>query len=377
VGVGLVGVCVVLWLLRGALDPAPPSTTVRAGTPSRSGTSSGSAPPAPGPTAQPVAPELPPAPEAPLLRGHDAVDPCTAAWEPAIPAGYTTVIADGITVAWLPGEPVASGPYDVALQPTAVAYLVNGLLEEAAALTGTLRREHLTVIVDPSKDSFLAHTGSPAWSDGVYDGGAVRLAVRSNAELGVLIATLRHELMHAQLHTTVGCMPAWLNEGLAMYFAGTAPIRPWIKMLRSPDAFDLTALQIPSLSAMPADRAERAYAESLAMIVFLVERSGPPGIPAAVHALRAASREAPRAGLDLWERLYPGAGHHEVLSALAHKIFGVALGSELEDIFKGAVCCHGLRAVTELACRGTPLRPDRTSWIDQTTTPRTACSATW
>jgi len=374
--VGLVGVCVVLWLLRGALDPAPsPPATVHAGAASRSGSSTPTPPPAS--TPQPAAPELLPPPEPPPLRGHDAVDPCTAAWEPAIPAGYATVIADGITVAWLPGEPVSSGPYDVALQPTAVAYLVNGLLEEAAALTGTLRRERLTVIVDPSKDSFLAHTGAPAWSEGEYDGGAVRLAVRSSAELGVVIATLRHELMHAQLHTTVGCMPAWLNEGLAMYFAGTAPIRPWIKMLRSPDTFDLTALQIPSLAAMPADRADRAYAESLAMIVFLVERSGPPGIPAAVHALRAASREAPRAGLDLWERLYPGAGHHEVLSALAHKIFGVALGSELDDVFKGAVCCHGLRAVNELACRGTPLRPDRTSWLDQTTTPRAACSATW
>lgn len=375
--VGLVGVCVGLWLLRSALDPAaPPAPARHAGATPRPASSAAM----PVPMPPPAVPELPPPPEAPPLRGHDTVDPCTAGWEPAIPPGYATVMADGITVAWSPGEPgepVRQGPYDVAVQPTAIAYLVNGLLEEAAALTGTVRRDHLTVIVDPSKDSFIARTGAPPWSDGIYDGGAVRLAARPTAELGAQITTLRHELMHAQLHTTAGCMPSWFNEGMAMYFAGTAPIRAWLKMLRSPDTFDLTALQIPSLAAMPSDRAERAYAESLAMIVFVVARAGEPGLAAAVRTLRAAAREAPRAGLDLWERLYPGAGHREVLDTLAHKVFGIALGSDLEAIFRGAVCCHGLRSVNELGCRGAPLRPDKTSWLDQTSSPRATCSATW
>jgi hypothetical protein len=376
--VGLLGIGVVLWLLRGALDPEPPAaSTVRASVATRSG-SSAAMPTTPAmPASQPAVPELPPAPEPPPLRGHDTVDPCTAGWEPAIPAGYDTVIADGITVAWLPGELTNPGPYDVALKPTAIAYLVNGLLEEAAQLTGTPRRERLTVIVDPSRESFLARSGAPAWSDGVYDGGAVRLEARPSAELGVQLPTLRHELMHAQLHATVGCMPSWLNEGLAMYFAGPPPIRPWLGMLRSPDAFDLTALEVPSLAAMPDDRAERAYAQSLAMIVFIVERTGEPGVRAAVGALKTLSRESPRGGMDLWEHLYPGAGNGVVLDALAHKIFGVTPGSELARIFQGAICCHGLRAVNELGCRGAPLRPDKTSWLDQTSSPRAVCSATW
>jgi hypothetical protein len=322
-------------------------------------------------------PELPPRPEPPPLHGHDTVDPCTAGWESAIPSGYDTVIVDGITVAWLPGERTNPGPYDVAFTPTSVAYLVTGLLEEAAQLTGTPRRELLTVIVDPSRESFLARSGAPAWSDGIYDGGAVRLEVKPSADLGVQIPTLRHELMHAQLHATVGCMPSWLNEGLAMYFAGSPPARLWVRMLRSPDTFDLTALEVPSLATMPEDRAERAYAESLAMVVFIVERTGEPGLRAAVRALGTLSRESPRGALDLWERLYPGAGHPEVLDSLARKIFGVTPGSELDDIFKGAICCYGLRAVNELGCRGAPLRPDKTSWLDQTSSPRAMCSATW
>jgi len=369
--IGFLGVCVVLWLLRGALDPAPPPppAALHPGVATRSGSTAV-------PTSPPAIPELPPPPEAPPLGGHDTVDPCTAGWEPTIPSGYDTAIADGITVAWLPGELTNPGPYDIALKPTAVAYLVNGLLEEAAQLTGTNRREHLTVIIDPSRESFLARAGAPAWSDGIYDGSAIRLAVRPSAELGVQISTLRHELMHAQLHAAVGCMPSWFNEGLAMYFAGAPPVRQWVRMLRNPDAYDLTALQVPSLAAMPDDRAERAYAESLAMIVFIIERAGEPGLPAAVRALRTLSR-GPRGGLDLWDRLYPGAGHHAVLASLAHKIFGVTLGDELDAIFKGAVCCYGLRAVNELGCRGAPLRFDKTSWLDQTGSPRAACSTTW
>lgn len=375
--VGLLVVCGLVAWLRGAIEPtrAPgsaaraPGAPKTATTPVTTSTSTT--------TSQPAIPELPPPPETPELHGHDTVDPCTAGWEAAIPAGYETAVADGITVAWLPGQVVNPGPYDVAVKPTAVAYLVNGLLEEAAALSGTQRRDRLVVILYPSRDSFTAMTHSPAWADGLYDGGAVRLAVQSSADLGVSISTLRHEVMHAQLHTAVGCMPSWFNEGLAMYFAGTPPARQWVRMLRSPDAFDLRSLEAPALDAMPGDRAERAYAESLAMIVFLVEHSGERGLQAAVGTLRASARESPHAGLDLWDRLYPGMGHRDVLDALAHKIFGVPLGSELDSLWKGALCCHGLRAVSELGCRGAPLRPDKTAWLDQASSPRAACYTTW
>ena len=376
--VGLLGVCVLVGWLRSATEPAR-SPGSAADDPGRLKTATRTAttatqPPMP---ATPAIPELPSPPEAPELHGHDTVDPCTTAWEAAVPAGYETVAADGITVAWSPGQIVNPGPYDVAVRPTAVAYLVNGLLEEAAALSGTQRRDRLVVIMYPSRDTFTAMTHAPAWADGLYDGGAVRLAIQPCADLGVSIATLRHEVMHAQLHTAVGCMPSWFNEGLAMYFAGTPPARQWVRMLRSPDAFDLTSLEAPALDEMPGDRAERAYAESLAMIVFLVEHSGEAGLPAAVGTLRAVTRGSQRTGLDLWARLYPGTGHREVLDSLAHKIFGVPLGTELDGLWKGAICCHGLRAVSELGCRGGPLRPDKTAWLDQTSSPRAACYTTW
>jgi len=58
-------------------------------------------------------------------------------------------------------------------------------------------------------------------------------------------------------------------------------------------------------------------------------------------------------------------------------VFGVPLGGELDAMLRGAICCHGLRAVSELGCRGVVPRPDRTRWIDQSSSPRAACDATW
>jgi hypothetical protein len=376
--VGFLVLGVLVWLLRAALEPAPaPVSVFDAGVASR--------------LAQPALPQvsrgaiaaLPPAaeiPEPPNLRGHDAVDPCTAGWEPVIPPSYDTATALGITVAWLPAEAASPSPYDVALKPTAVAYLINGLLEEAAALTATARREQLTVIIYPSQADYVARTGAPRWSGGLYDGGAVRLPLTPSADLGVATSTLRHELMHAQLHTAVGCMPAWFNEGISMYFAGTPPVREWIRMVRSRDPFDLAPLQAPSLSEMTSDNAYRAYAESLAMIVFVIEHTGEAGLRTTVQTLQAAVRESPRAGLELWDRLVPGAGHSAVLDSLARKIFGVALGSELDTILKGAVCCYGLRAVTELGCRaGSPPLDgaSKDGWLDRSGPRRAFCRSTW
>jgi len=377
--VGLLMVCVGLWLLRGALDPAaPPSST---STP-QAGVAPRPAPSTVTPASRHAIPELPSAPEAseapeaPELHGQDTLDPCKAGREPAIPAGYATVMADGVTVAWLPSPPGTPGPYDDSFRPTAVAYLINGLLAEAAALTGTQRRERLAVIVYPSRNALLAVTHAPPWT-GLYDGGAVHLVVQSNAELGVSIVTLRHEVMHAQLHVAVGCMPSWFNEGLALYFTGTPLVRQWLDMLHHPDGFDLASLEASTFAGLPRDRTERARAESLAMIVFLIEHSGELGLQGAVRTLQATAREAGPAGPGLWERLYPGAGHRALLDSLARKIFGVPPGDKLDRILKAAICCYGLREVSAFHCRGAPPHPNETIWYDDTSSPRAFCSAEW
>jgi hypothetical protein len=369
--VGLVAVCALLWLLRAEVDPGSPAPPARgAAPPGAARAVQAAAVPAP----PPPIPELPAPPEPPELHGHDTVDPCTGASDPAIPAGYETVAVDGVTVAWRPGPLAPQGPYDVAVAPTAVAYLAHGLLAEAAALTGTPRRERIAVVIYP-QDAFHLEAHAPRWSDGLYDGGAVRVAAHPSSELGVEISALRHELMHAQLHP-LGCMPAWLNEGIAMYFAGPPLVRPWIRMLRNPDGFALGDLSVPSFDLLSAEAAQRAYAESLAMILYMVDRDGDAGLRAAIQTLRAAGTGTPRAGQELWDRLYPGIGHGAVSDALAHRVFGAA-ASELDAILRGPICCHGLRSAGELRCRGVAPRGNRPRWMDSSATPVAVCDATW
>jgi len=373
--VGLVGVCALLWLLRAEVEPGPPPAPARDTGATGDGGAARASRAAVVPAPAPPMPELPQPPETVELRGRDTVDPCTGLSEAVIPASFETVTVDGVTVAWRPVPLVPQGPSDVAVAPTAVAYLVHGLLAEAAALTGTPRRERITVVIYPP-DAFHAETRAPRWSDGIYDGGAVRVAARPSAELGVEIAGLRHELLHAQLHP-LGCMPSWLNEGTAMYFAGPPPVRTWIRMLRSPDSFALGDLSIASFVQLPEESAERAYAESLAMVLYIVDRGGEAGLRAAVQALRADGTGTPRAGQELWDRLYPGIGHRALVEALAHRVFGAGPGSELDAILRGAICCHGLRAAGELRCRGAAPRADRRRWMDYTATPASVCDAAW
>ena len=378
VGLGLVVVLVLVWQLRDALDPVPD--------------------PAPGPrdTASPVvaapsrseraprlsSPPLPAPSEPPELRGHDTIDPCTAGFEPELPADAEVVIAHDITLAVLPLDDRGRGSIDgkprtseTTLQPTSVAYLVAGLLEEAATLTGTTRRERLTVIVYPTQAELLARTHAPPWARAIYDGGAVRIALDPSADLGIAVPTLRHELMHAQLHAAVGCIPAWFNEGLAMYFAGRPPARTWVRMLRSPEAFELVPLQAPTLSDLPADRADRAYGHSLAMLIYLVEHGGEAGIRAAVRTVLAVTDQTRRPVIDLWERLYPGVTPRAVLDSLTRRVFGVPPGPELDTMLQAAVCCRGMRNLAGFACHGAPVVADQLVWIDAAS--RDVCYATW
>jgi hypothetical protein len=368
-----------LWLWRAARvqepRPTPPPVQPAAG--------------ARAPGAPAASPELPrprgPDPSPPAITALRAspvtprevqhlLDPCTELAEPPVPAGFEVHADQGIAIAWSPGAP-AWGPIDAPLRPVSRGHLVTGLLEEAAQLTSTQRRAELTVIVYPSRDEFHAATKAPRWAMGLYDG-AVRVPADPNGELGVVLATLRHEVMHAQLHAAVGCMPVWFNEGVAMYFAGTAPARDWLAMLRAPAPLELSLLELPALDERATPQVDRLYAQSLAMVVFHAALAGGPGLGSAVAALADANRASQRDGLALWSRLHPRTDHTAVLDALARRIFGVPAG-ELGSTLDGPLCCTGLQRATELACRATAARPGRGQWLDETTSPRASCRARW
>jgi hypothetical protein len=262
--------------------------------------------------------------------------------EPAIPASYESVYASGTTVAWPPEVEIA--------EPTSLAYLVAGLVDEAARLTGTEPRDELTVLLYAARGDLHIATDTPEWTTGVYDG-AVHVVAAPRTDLGVRLVTLRHEVMHAQLHAGVGCMPVWFNEGVAQYFAGRPPVNTWIEFLKARETFDFDALSVPTIVEAKKEDAPKLYATSLAMLLFdLEQRRG--GIPRIIEALHAGSDDDPRGRARmLWRKQNPATSSTDVRDSLARRLFGVAGERDLENALGGQVCCTGERRLSDLACR--------------------------
>ncbi len=278
----------------------------------------------------------------------DAVDPCEPILEVEIPATHRRVSAEGVTVAW---------PEDVtATEPTALAFTVAGLLHEAAAVTGSARRARLTVFLHGSREDLHLATDTPEWASGVYDG-AVHVVSEPRTDFGVRIATLRHEVMHAQLHEAAGCMPAWFNEGVSQYFSGRPPTGAWMSMLRERTGFDFEALSVPTIVEAPKGDEEKLYAQSLAMVLYVLDRSGEEGVQEIVQLLQEPDVMDPRRrARSLWKTLHPSVAASDVRTALASRIFGVSSESELDTLFHGPICCWGERRITDYQCRQAPPR---------------------
>ncbi len=262
-----------------------------------------------------------------------------------MPAGFSTVSVDGITVAWDPAVP---------LEATPLAYTAAGLLAQLGLVTGTSPRGELTVIVYASLDAFHAKGSAPAWAAGLYDN-AVRLPATPHEDFGIDIRSLRHELVHAQLHAAIGCTSIWLDEGLAQWFENAVPDREWLRMLHDHRSLDLAAMQVSTLEDVHAERPEQVYAQSLAMVLYAFERGD--GVADLLH-----DRRGPP--LELWHRRYPEAGELDVLGSVARRMFGLPLGPELDAVFDAAVCCKGLGRLDEVSCHAGPRVPGRRSWFD-------------
>ncbi len=281
----------------------------------------------------------------PALRGSilDTADPCDPLVEPPIPAAFERVTEAGVTIAW-PLELTAH-------EPTGLAYTVAGLLREAANATGTEPRARLTVFLYASRDELHLATGTPEWASGVYDG-AVHVVEEPSIDFGVRVSTLRHEVMHAQLHTGVGCMPAWFNEGAAQLFAGRPPVATWMTMLKERASFDFDALGAPTIAEAPKDDAPKLYAESLAMLLHVIDRPSQGGLAEVVQSLHEIDVADPELrARTLWRTLSPSTTPSHVRASLAKRLFGVSSEADLDALFAGPVCCTGERRLADLSCR--------------------------
>jgi hypothetical protein len=269
-------------------------------------------------------------------------DPCTELVEAVIPPGFESVSVIGITVAWDPTE--VAGAYDTPFRPISLATLTAGILEEAAQLTGTDRRQTLAVIVDASTEDLQKRTHAPSWVGGLYDGGAVHVPAKLNADAGVLMSTLRHEVMHAQIHAGVGCVPFWFNEGVANYFAGSAHTHEWFQMMRG-EVNDIPTLDRPAIFDVKAVEASRMYAVAETLVLYIVHHGGDQALRTAIQVAKTTETG------ELWSRVAPGIDYHAVLDSLAQKVFGMPMGPELDTLLRSPMCCRNLRVPAELSCR--------------------------
>jgi tetratricopeptide (TPR) repeat protein len=129
-----------------------------------------------------------------------------------------------------------------------------------------------------SERQFHDVTGAPEWAAGGFDG-QIRMPVRGAAQnLTEFDRVLTHELTHAMLKSVAPRnLPAWLNEGLAMYCEGHDSVLSERRLAQARLFVPLAALRT-SFTRLNAAQAMIAYEESAFAARALLERIGPSGL---------------------------------------------------------------------------------------------------
>jgi tetratricopeptide (TPR) repeat protein len=129
-----------------------------------------------------------------------------------------------------------------------------------------------------SERQFHDITGAPEWSAGGFDG-QIRLPVRGATQnLAEFDRVLTHELTHAMLKSIASRnLPAWLNEGLAMYFEGRDTAMSERRLAAARLFVPLAVLQT-SFARLNSAQAVIAYEESAFATRALIDRIGPAGV---------------------------------------------------------------------------------------------------
>jgi len=152
--------------------------------------------------------------------------------------------------------------------------------EEVAADLG-IRPKTITRVILYTKQNFKAVTGAHDWVGGLFDG-RIRIPLKNfhSAEEEIR-NTIRHEYVHVAVDSVTKKCPAWLNEGLAQYYEGRA-IRNWMPLLvkarNAKILFSIQDLAKNFTTYKDANRARLAYAQSHAIILFVMEEHGPKAI---------------------------------------------------------------------------------------------------
>jgi tetratricopeptide (TPR) repeat protein len=129
-----------------------------------------------------------------------------------------------------------------------------------------------------TRKQFHDITGAPEWSAGGFDG-QIRIPVLGAAhDLAEFDRVLVHELTHAMLKSVAASsVPAWLNEGLAMYSEGRDAAASERRLAAARLFVPLAALRT-SFARLTEAQATVAYEQSAFATRALIDRIGLPGL---------------------------------------------------------------------------------------------------
>jgi peptidase MA superfamily protein/tetratricopeptide repeat protein len=189
--------------------------------------------------------------------------------EASVHAGFESLKDDRFAIMF-------SGPVEQKLAERATTVLGSAFWQIGNGL-GAYPSDPINVILYTGKQ-FRDITGAPEWAGGGFDG-QIRLPVRGAAQnLRQFDRVLIHELTHAMLHALARQhVPAWLHEGLAMYFDGHDAAASG-RRLAAARVFVPLALLQTSFGRLNAAQAAVAYEQSAVAVHALVDRIGLAGI---------------------------------------------------------------------------------------------------
>jgi tetratricopeptide (TPR) repeat protein len=164
------------------------------------------------------------------------------------------------------------GPVNNKLATRATSVLGAAFWRIGRAL-GAYPTDSINVILYTDKQ-FRDVTGAPEWSGGGFDG-QIRMPVRGVAQSLVdFDRVLTHELTHAMLKSLAPRnMPAWLNEGLAMYFDGSDGAASERRLAAAHVYIPLAALRV-GFTTLSTAEATLAYEVSAFAVHALIARLG-------------------------------------------------------------------------------------------------------
>ncbi len=125
---------------------------------------------------------------------------------------------------------------------------------------------------------FRKVTGVHGWVTGLYDG-RIRIPVKDfSAAEREIRGTIYHEYTHVAVQSITSRCPAWLNEGLAQVYEGRerkssrARVR---KAAANESLISILNLRLPFTRFSDVETARLAYAESLSLVLFIMDQHGP------------------------------------------------------------------------------------------------------